>query len=168
MNSIILEGCDGVGKTTVAKLLADIYNMDICHCTAEDPADYDFYRNTARKKNVIWDRHTIGELIYPEVFHRKPQIGPEDARLALAYGRKNGTKVIVLNADTHVIRNRLRARGNECEEVMNHLDYIHDKFIEYANFLNVPIVNTSGSISDVLADIIDIIETDDQYMFIHK
>ena len=168
MNSIILEGCDGVGKTTIAKLLADIYGMDICHCTAEDPADYDFYRNTARKKNVIWDRHTIGELIYPEVFNRKPQIGPEDARLALAYGRENCTKTIVLTAPVHVIKDRLANRGNECQEVLSKINFIHDKFIEYAEFLNVPVVDTSGSITDTLSKIIEIIESDDNFKFIHK
>ena len=134
----------------------------------EDPADYDFYRNTARKKNIIWDRHTIGELIYPEVFNRKPQIGPEDARLALAYGRENGTKTIVLTAPVHVIKDRLANRGNECQEILSKINFIHDKFIEYAEFLNVPVVDTSGSITDTLSKIIEIIESDDNFKFIHK
>ena len=46
---VILEGCDGTGKTTLAKLLAERYGLDICHCTQYDPADYDFYSHTMRK-----------------------------------------------------------------------------------------------------------------------
>lgn len=168
MNSLIIEGCDGTGKTTIATILAELYHMDICHCTAEDPADYDFYRNTARKKNVIWDRHTVGELIYPKVFKREAQIGPEDARLALAYGRENGTKAVILTADLKVIEDRLEHRGNECFEVWDNLEFIHNEFLQYADFLNIPVVDTSGSILDALDKIIKIIESDDQFEFVHK
>ena len=71
---IIIEGADGTGKTTLAKILADKYGLEICHCTQHDPADFYFYRETLRKENVIWDRHTIGELIYPLIFDRKAKI----------------------------------------------------------------------------------------------
>ena len=41
---IILEGCDGTGKTTLANILAFKYGLDICHCTASDPSDFQFYK----------------------------------------------------------------------------------------------------------------------------
>ena len=74
MASVILDGCDGTGKTTLAKIIAAKYGWDICHCTGDDPKDYEFYRQTGKKQNVVWDRHTIGELIYPTVFNRKPEL----------------------------------------------------------------------------------------------
>ena len=88
MASVILDGCDGTGKTTLAKIIAAKYGWDICHCTGDDPKDYEFYRQTGKKQNVVWDRHTIGELIYPTVFNRKPELATEDARLALSYARR--------------------------------------------------------------------------------
>lgn len=49
---IVLEGVDGAGKTTLAKILAQKYGLDICHCTQYDAADYAFYRQTLRKRRL--------------------------------------------------------------------------------------------------------------------
>lgn len=46
---IILEGADGTGKTTLAKILAERYGLDICHCTQDDPNDFIFYQQSIRK-----------------------------------------------------------------------------------------------------------------------
>ena len=140
---IILEGCDGTGKTTLAKILADRYGLDICHCTQHDPSDYNFYRQTLRKENVIWDRHTLGELIYPIVFGRKPKIGTEDARLVMHYAKQEGVKVFVLTADDETISRRLNERGNEDSRIRQNLSWINDRFKFYAKHYHVPIIDTS-------------------------
>lgn len=152
---IILEGVDGSGKTTLAKIFANEYGLDYCHCTASDPSDYDFYLNSARKDNVVWDRHTIGELIYPKVFDRPAQIGTEDARLILAHARNEGAKVFVLTADINVIRDRLIKRGGEHENIMKYLEYINDTFLFYAKQFNIPIIDTSQLTLNQLFGLID-------------
>lgn len=152
---IILEGCDGTGKTTLARLLSDKYGLDICHCTAADPADYEFYKQTARKENVIWDRHTIGEIIYPEVFGRIPKIGIEDAKLALHHARLNGGKVFVLTTDVEEIKRRLEKRGNEDQRILDNLEWINEKFLFYADIFHVPVIDTSKM---TLQDIFNLIE----------
>lgn len=161
---IILEGCDGTGKTTLAKLLAEKYNLDICHCTADDPSDFDFYKNTARKENVIWDRHTIGELIYSKVFDRKCRIGSEDARIALAYARENGGKVFVLTANIEDITERLWQK-NEKIEIINNIKWIDDEFKFYAKMFGVPVINTSEM---TISEIFDMVEKEDNFRFVHK
>lgn len=140
---IILEGCDGTGKTTLAKILADRYGLDICHCTQDDPGDYEFYRQTLRKENVIWDRHTLGELIYPEVFGRNQKIGCEDARLLMHYAKEGGVKVFVLTTDKSSIYQRLNARGNEDSSVYENVSYIDKQFKRYAEEFGIPIIDTS-------------------------
>lgn len=161
---IILEGCDGTGKTTLAKILAQKYNLDICHCTQADPADYNFYRETARKENVVWDRHTIGELIYPEVFGREPQIGTEDARLVLAYAREAGAKIYVLTADIETIKSRIAYRGED-SVVANKIEWINNKFLFYAEQYQIPIIDTSKM---TLEDIFKLVEKEEPpYKFIH-
>lgn len=153
---IILEGADGTGKTTLAKILAERYGLDIVHCTQHDAADYDFYRQTLRKENVVWDRHTLGELIYPHVFNRKAQIGTEDARLIMHYAKREGVKVFVLTADTDVIRERLSKRfPPEHENILNTIDDIDDMFKFYAGEFHVPIIDTSKM---TLNEIFDLIE----------
>ena len=141
---IILEGVDGAGKTTLARILADKYGLDICHCTQHDAADYDFYRQTLRKENVVWDRHTLGELIYPMVFERRPQIGTEDARLIVHYAKEEDVKIFVLTADINTIENRLVNRNPpENPRIMAMLPWIDKKFRFYAEQFFIPVIDTS-------------------------
>lgn len=140
---VILEGCDGTGKTTLAKILAEKYGLDICHCTQHDAADYDFYRQTLRKENVVWDRHTLGELIYPEIFGRAPRIGTEDARLLMHSAKLGDVKIFVLTADIDIIHKRLLNRGNEDERILNSIAHIDHAFCFYARQFSVPIIDTT-------------------------
>lgn len=152
---IILEGADGTGKTTLAKILANKYGLEIAHCTQHDAADYNFYRQTLRKENVIWDRHTLGELIYPSVFGRKQQIGTEDARLVMHYAKQEGVKVFVLTCDNDTIRERLYERGNEHPKILKNIGDINHKFIFYAKQFHLPIIDTSTM---TLQEIFDLVE----------
>lgn len=162
---IILEGCDGTGKTTLAKMLADKYGLDICHCTQADPADYEFYKQTARKDNVVWDRHTIGELIYPFVFGRKPKISPENARLVLAYAREAGAKIFILTSGNEEIKRRLIARGKEDQRILDKLEWIDKEFRHYADIFNIPVIDTSKM---TFAEIFELIEKEEPpFKFIH-
>lgn len=163
---IILEGADGTGKTTLAKLLANKYNLDICHCTSTDPTDYQFYKQTARKDNVVWDRHTIGELIYPYVFDRPALTNPEESRLVLSYAREAGAKVFVLTADINEIKRRLISRGTEDQRILDKIEWINDQFIFFADYLHVPIIDTSKMTFDEIFKLVE--KEEPPYKFIHK
>lgn len=163
---IILEGCDGTGKTTLAKLLADKYKLDICHCTQSDPANFEFYKQTARKDNVVWDRHTIGELIYPDVFGRTPQISPEDARLVIWYAKEAGTKMFVLTGEIEEIKHRLMARGTEDQRVLDKLEWINERFLWFATYYDIPVIDTAKM---TLSEIFALVEKEEKpFTFIHK
>lgn len=140
---IILEGADGTGKTTLANILAFKYELDICHCTQHDPADFEFYKESVRKNNIIWDRHTIGELIYPSIFKRKQQIATEDARIVLWNARELGTKVFVLTEDPLLIQNRLLNRGGEDPRIFDNIEKINGQFLFYAGKFHIPVISTS-------------------------
>lgn len=152
---IILEGCDGTGKSTLAKLLADKYGLDICHCTQSDPADYDFYKQTARKDNVVWDRHTLGELIYPYVFYREPKLGVESARLVVLYAKEAGAKIFVLTSDILEIKKRLQARGTEDPRILERLHWIDQEFRHYAKLFNLPVIDTSKMTMEEIFELIE-------------
>lgn len=152
---IILEGCDGTGKTTLAKILAEKYWLDICHCTQHDAADYDFYRQTLRKENIVWDRHTIGELIYPAIFGRKQQIGTEDARLVMHYAKEEGVKVLVLTCDPEILEARLIGRGTEDFRIIKNCEEIDKQFRFYAEQYHLPVIDTTKM---TLREIFNLIE----------
>lgn len=156
---VILEGVDGAGKTTLAKILADKYGLDICHCTQNDAADYDFYRQTLRKENVVWDRHTLGEIIYPRVFGRRQQLSPEDARLIVHYAKEEDVKIIVLTADLPVLYERLNSRKiPEHPLIMENLEYIDTQFKFFAEEFRVPIIDTSKMTLQQIFDLVENIQ----------
>ena len=152
---IILEGPDGAGKTTLANILAYKYGLDICHCTAKDPNDFAFYKESVRKDNIVWDRHTIGELIYPKIFDRKQNIATEDARIVLWNAKQLGAKIFVLTEDSLLLQKRLLIRGGEDPRIFDNIDYINQQFIFYAKQYNLPVIKTSEM---TLYDIFNVIE----------
>lgn len=152
---VILEGCDGTGKTTLAKLLAERYGLDICHCTQHDPADYDFYRQTLRKENVVWDRHTLGELIYPDVFGRTPKLSPVEAEKLMKIAKDEGVKMFILSTDIETIKSRLESRGTESEKILNRIKDIDASFRWLGRMFSIPVIDTS---SMTLNDIYNLME----------
>lgn len=134
-NAIIIEGPDCSGKTTLAKRINEYYNneLDIIHCTGHDPKDYDFYKQLMRKKNVIFDRHFVGETIYPVVFNREPQLTIDEFNDLVIYAKDNKIPVIIVAPPTEVLVSRLKAeRPNEEVEVVNTITWARNEFYKAA------------------------------------
>lgn len=109
---IVLEGCDGTGKTTLARFLADLLKADIIHCTSNTPNDYKFFWsiiNASKKRNIIADRFCYGQFVYQDKKDRK--LSKVDlARLEVCMARE-GAKVVLVTAPEDVVMARLAARG---------------------------------------------------------
>lgn len=152
---IILEGCDGTGKTTLAKILAERYKLDICHCTQRDAADYDFYSQTLRKEDIIWDRHTLGELIYPNIFNREPKLTCCQARDIMEAAKKDGVKIFVLTSDISILKQRLLGRGTEDWRIIKNCEEIDSAFQFYAKAFDLPVIDTSKMTINEIFDLIE-------------
>ena len=65
---IILEGWDGAGKTTLAKLLHSVLDeSEIIHCTSDTPNDEEFFKkivSAAHQRHIIADRFCYGQFVY--------------------------------------------------------------------------------------------------------
>lgn len=109
---IVLEGADGVGKTTLAQLLAHTMDAEIIHSTRETPNDWEFFSSImdeAKTRNIIADRFFWGQFVYQTKAERHltdAQLTSLERRLA-----DEGGKLIYVYAPEQVIKDRLQARS---------------------------------------------------------
>ena len=109
---IVLEGIDGVGKTTLANLLSKTYNAGIIHATRETPNDWAWFNelmDLARDRNIIMDRSFWGQFVYQDPEERKltwKQLHELEHRLD-----QEGGKLIYVTATNEDIKSRLGARA---------------------------------------------------------
>ena len=110
---IVLEGCDGTGKSSIAKLIqAVIPDAEIIHCTAETPNDFKFFSkliDIGQYRNIILDRGMYGQFVYQS---------PEDRKLSHKQLRalelnmiRTGAKVVHVTAMKQTVEDRLNSRS---------------------------------------------------------
>lgn len=109
---IVLEGCDGVGKTTVAEQLAsEIKDAQIVHCTRETQNDFEFFMDfieRAKTENIILDRGMYGQFVYQE--HNERKLTPEQLLELEKQMSAIKARVFYICASRDAIRSRLNAR----------------------------------------------------------
>lgn len=150
---VVLEGCDGAGKTELATFLSKVLKADIIHCSTHTPNDITFFNDIIEaskgKRNVIADRFCYGQFIYQQPDERPlkdNRFTAEENLYALETSMlANKAKVIYVTAPADVIKSRLRARGEELingltvEEVLNRYDdVIHKSMLPWI------VYNTGG------------------------
>lgn len=110
---IVLEGCDGTGKSSIAKLIqAVMLDAEIIHCTAETPNDFKFFSkliDIGQYRNIILDRGMYGQFVYQS---------PEDRKLSHKQLRSlemrmlsTGAKVVHVTAMQQTVEDRLNNRS---------------------------------------------------------
>lgn len=145
---VVLEGCDGTGKSTMAKRIASVLNAEIIHCSTKTPNDYDFFHNiieASKTNNIVADRFFYGQFVYQK--HKDRHLTHNDlVDLETEVLGANG-KIIIVEASEQDIASRLSARD---EELINGLTIkeVLEGFRKIANnsFLPVEIWNTSTGI----------------------
>lgn len=109
---IVLEGCDGSGKTTLANKLAAILDAEIIHCTTDTPNTLWFFRDIiemAQTRNIIADRFCYGQFVYQNPEERAlNEIDLYNLELEMM---NTGAKVIYVYCDEDILKRRLDERG---------------------------------------------------------
>ena len=116
MSWIILEGLDRTGKSTVASFYKK-KGYEVVHMSAPNkkyiepgytgPTYLDELLDLYMKhnnKDVVFDRSGYGEMVWPVVYGRKPQLTEEDLEILRDYESINQTERILMhdsNADAH-------------------------------------------------------------------
>lgn len=109
---IVLEGADGVGKSTIAKRLARILNARIIHCTKNTPNDLAYFRSilyASEEQHIIADRFCYGQFVYQSEEERK--LTQDELYRFEADMLNMGAKVIYVTASEKTIEARLNKRN---------------------------------------------------------
>lgn len=105
IQNIVIEGPNNVGKSTLINKLLNCERFKLWkteHITERSPNTMEFYDATLRNcRNTIFDRHCIGETIYPLLFNRTNNITPNQM-LDLVKEHAN-TLFVIISADLNFI-----------------------------------------------------------------
>lgn len=151
--NIILEGCDGVGKSTLAEAIAHRIGADVVHLTRYSPCDVkSCMSRIVSSVPYVMDRSYISELVYSKVFNRTCALSEADVtELRYNISLHNVLEIILVCDKTELTR-RLVARNNEGPEIMDNVLHIQDAYVRYAADNGVLIIAVENSTVDELAD----------------
>ena len=118
--NIVIEGCDGTGKSTIAGHLAERFGFYYWH--ESQPRTFDEYckmlvSNATSEDpcGVVFDRFCFGQFVYNAPEERK--MTPEElAKLVTEVFPQTNTLLLYADAKTDTIINRLIMRGEGSKE----------------------------------------------------
>ena len=140
--NVIIEGVDGVGKTTLVRQIADELECDIVSMTRHGSKEFSDYIAKAELRRIVSDRSFLSEIVYCTVFGRKCSITPMQLDNLMKYYRQFGWKFFLLDADPKTIRNRLLNRGDEDPANVMMVDELRTAYLAFAYFYDIPIIKS--------------------------
>lgn len=154
MSLIVLEGCDGVGKTTIARNLAAMTGASIVHCTKNTANNWSFFADIIAASNnmdIIADRFMYGQFVYQTEEERKEcgwltQQQLNDLELQLI---KRGGRVFFVRAKESIVIKRLEDRD---EHIIGGLsvDEVSDRFLKV--FTKISLINVKSLFVNYLGE----------------
>lgn len=151
---IALDGCDGVGKSTIAEKLANKFGCNITRLTNGGDRSLNAYIQFLNCENVVHDRTFMTEQIYPKYFNKDCSLSSQEL-IALYYfiGMMN-IKVFILTASIETIQERVNSRGDEFIDDLTKLKNINDDYIAIAEKCGFTVIDTTNkSIDEIVEEI---------------
>ena len=110
---VIIEGVDGVGKTTLAKQIAKMFNLDYCHDSK--PRTYLEYKNAIMcEDNKVYDRFFFGQFAgYQSTSERLITITELESLIDLA--KEHGVVILVCYDKVENILKRFKNNDSDTE-----------------------------------------------------
>ena len=116
IRNIVVEGPNNVGKTTLIKMLRSLElfkDWRVEHMHENSPNSYEFYDASLKYGNkTIYDRHCIGEVVYPQLFNRKTDFTLHDCKNVVI--ENEDTLFVFVTADYTFIK---QAYDKKCEKI---------------------------------------------------
>lgn len=137
MKVIILEGPDGSGKTTLAKVLAEDHKYKIVHNGPPETKELDLfyigqlYGANSDSKPTVFDRLHLGERIYGNVMRNKSLINPMEEKIIERHSEAMDAQIVLcLPPWRIVLENWVRNAANEYVDSVAKLETIYDAYLK--------------------------------------
>lgn len=115
---IVFEGPKGVGKTTAIRQLLQNENHkndNVIHSTKNTENTLNWYKQlNLNKENIIFDRYSIGEIVYPLVEKREMRMSFNDVKESLDCVNYI---IIMYSSDPNILINRVENRDGVLSDV---------------------------------------------------
>ena len=143
--NIVIEGCDGTGKSTIAKHLCERFGLHYWH--ESQPRTFEEYRQMLLSGGVVFDRFCFGQFVYNP---------PEEQLLSFEELKTlvhqifpvTGTILLYVDAHTDTIISRLLKRGEGSEEIIpemtKYLKNIRGTYKSIFNKCEAPYIEING------------------------
>lgn len=105
--NIVIEGCDGTGKSTLANYLCERLNLYYWHESA--PRTLEEYKQMLTPGGIVFDRFCFGQFIYNSPEERK--LTQQELKELIEFFKQTQTLLIYVDCPTEVIIQRLIDRG---------------------------------------------------------
>ena len=146
---LIIDGADGAGKSTLAKMLGEKLNLDVVHMRGKDSMRFPFLYHTLDKLDVIWDRHFLSERIYSEFYDLPYRITKGQEKVLHQKCKDNDVKIIICNPVKHNVTD------DEDEDIVERHDEIvkaYEELIEEYDLISVdPFTMSLDEIIDLIS-----------------
>lgn len=158
---IIIDGADMTGKSTLIKQLQEHYKetkgieLGTIHNTSTDLNTFEYFKDTLETPNTIFDRHIVGEMIYPQYFERERGMSFDEFETLLSKARLEKVPILILTIEPLEMFKRSYDRPDEPEQVINNWFEIDKKFRAMADLFEIKVINTSDH---TLHEIVELIE----------
>lgn len=155
---IVLEGCDGTGKTTLADRFLEAHtgSSAILHKgpirrmpLAEYEWDLRTYDRTKLDFLLVCDRWHVGEMVYGPLYRGVSQLTPQMQQHVEMYLDSRGAVKLMVDALPATILRRLRDRGEDLLQE-SHIGLVYDFYREYAEDNEWTIVKSHDEIEPFL------------------
>lgn len=131
--SLILEGPDGAGKSTMAEAIARELGWNILKMTANGSQSEEDYREKLACNRIVIDRCWISEQIYAPLFGRAQRLCDSACERLNQICRERPVQIFVVLPPLAVVDARLTRRGDEFGDVVvPNIARIYDDYVAYA------------------------------------
>lgn len=117
--NIVIEGCDGTGKSSIAKHLCEKLGLQYWH--ESQPRTFDEYKQMLEYGGFVFDRFCFGQFVYNTENQRKMSFD-ELKTLVREVFPATETVFIYVDAHTDTIIKRLLQRGEGTEAIMHEME----------------------------------------------